>query len=159
MGILNILNQSPSAKNLQRLFLLRIIAIISQIIIFWTVYSIIELELPWTAIIVTISLLAVLNFLTWIRLRYSWLVTNPEFFTQLLIDVAGLTALLYFSGGSTNPFISLYLLPLPLQRLCCPGVTPGPWRPLPFPATPFCCSSSFRFRMIISMTTAAICSI
>lgn len=120
MGILNILNQSPSAKNLQRLFLLRIIAIISQIIIFWTVYSIIELELPWTAIIVTISLLAVLNFLTWIRLRYSWPVTNPEFFTQLLIDVAGLTALLYFSGGSTNPFISLYLLPLTIAATVLP---------------------------------------
>ncbi|MCC6917538.1 ATP-binding protein [Nitrosomonas sp.] len=120
MGIFSILNQSPSGKNLQRLFLLRIIAIISQIIIFWVVYSIIELELPWTAIILTITVLAVLNLLTWIRLRYSWPVTYPEFFAQLLIDVAGLTALLYFSGGSTNPFISLYLLPLTIAATVLP---------------------------------------
>ncbi|MCC6160790.1 MAG: HAMP domain-containing histidine kinase [Nitrosomonas sp.] len=120
MGTFSILNQSASGKNLQRLFLLRIIAIASQIIIFWTVYSVIELELPWMPIILTISLLAVLNFFTWIRLRYAWLVTNPEFFVQLLIDVASLTALLYFSGGSTNPFISLYLLPLTIAATVLP---------------------------------------
>jgi len=120
MGIFSILNQSPSGKNLQRLFQLRIIAIIFQIIVFWVVHSLIELKLPWTAVISTIFALVVLNFLTWIRLRYSWPVTYPEFFAQLLIDVAGLTALLYFSGGSTNPFISLYLLPLTIAATVLP---------------------------------------
>ncbi|WP_292976100.1 ATP-binding protein [Nitrosomonas sp.] len=120
MGIFSILNQSPSGKNLQRLFQLRVIAIIFQIIVFWAVYRLIELELPWLAIISTICILAVLNFFTWIRLRYPWPVTYPEFFIQLLIDVAGLTALLYFSGGSTNPFISLYLLPLTIAATVLP---------------------------------------
>lgn len=120
MGIFNILYQSPSGKNLQRLFLLRIIAIVAQVIIFWIVYSIIEFDLLWMEIILTISIHAILNFLTWIRLRYHWPVTNPEFFIQLLIDVAALTALLYFSGGSTNPFISLYLLPLTIAATVLP---------------------------------------
>ena len=120
MGIFSILNQSPSGKNLQRQFQLRVIAIIFQIIVFWAVYRLIELELPWLAIISTICILAVLNFFTWIRLRYPWPVTYPEFFIQLLIDVAGLTALLYFSGGSTNPFISLYLLPLTIAATVLP---------------------------------------
>lgn len=120
MGIFSILNQSPSGKNLQRLFQLRVIAIIFQVIVFWAVYRLIELELPWLAIISTICILAVLNFFTWIRLRYPWPVTYPEFFIQLLIDVAGLTALLYFSGGSTNPFISLYLLPLTIAATVLP---------------------------------------
>ena len=35
-------------------------------------------------------------------------------FTQLLAEVALLTALLYFSGGSSNPFVSLYLVPIAL---------------------------------------------
>ena len=44
------------------------------------------------------------------RLRQNWLVTKAEYFSQLLLDVAVLTVLLYFSGGSTNPFISYYLV-------------------------------------------------
>lgn len=120
MSIFSILHQSPSGKNLLRLFQLRIIAIFFQIVIFWVVYQFIELELPWLEITLTIAILAVLNFFTWIRLRYPWPVTHPEFFIQLLIDVVGLTALLYFSGGSTNPFISLYLLPLTITAIVLP---------------------------------------
>jgi two-component system sensor histidine kinase RegB len=37
---------------------------------------------------------------------------EAKLFLELLADVAALTALLYLSGGSTNPFVSLYLLPL-----------------------------------------------
>jgi len=36
--------------------------------------------------------------------------TDPQLFAQLLFDVAALTAIAYFAGGSTNPLISLYLL-------------------------------------------------
>ncbi len=32
--------------------------------------------------------------------------------TQIVVDVAALSGVLYFSGGSTNPFVSFYLLPL-----------------------------------------------
>ena len=39
---------------------------------------------------------------------------------QLLIDVLALSTLLYFSGGSTNPFISLYLLPLTIAAATLP---------------------------------------
>jgi two-component system sensor histidine kinase RegB len=37
-------------------------------------------------------------------------VSNAELFVALLIDVGTLTAQLYFSGGTSNPFIFLYLL-------------------------------------------------
>jgi two-component system sensor histidine kinase RegB len=120
MSIFSVLHQSPSGRNLLRLFQLRIIAIFFQIIIFWAVYQFIKLELPWAAIALTILILSILNFFTWIRLCYPWPVTHPEFFIQLLIDVVGLTALLYFSGGSTNPFISLYLLPLTIAAIVLP---------------------------------------
>lgn len=120
MAIFSILHHSPLSKNLQRLFLLRIIAIVAQTIIFGLVYSIIEFDLPWPKIILTIVALALLNLLTWIRLRYHWPVTNLELFAQLLIDVAALTVLLYLSGGSTNPFISLYLLPLTIAATVLP---------------------------------------
>jgi len=120
MSIFSALHHSPLSKNLQRLYLLRIIAIVAQSTIFGMVYSIIEFDLPWIEIIITIAALATFNFLTWIRLRYHWPVTNLELFAQLLIDVAVLTVLLYLSGGSTNPFISLYLLPLTIAATVLP---------------------------------------
>ena len=106
------LSQSPLSKNLQRLFLLRNIAIAAQCLTFALVYWTIDIVLPWTQLISVVVLLVLLNLLTWVRLHRKWPVSHIEFFLQLLIDVLALSSLLYFSGGSTNPFISLYLLPL-----------------------------------------------
>jgi len=38
-----------------------------------------------------------------------------------LLDVASLTALFYFSGGSTNPFVMLYLMPLAIAAAALPA--------------------------------------
>ncbi|SET38802.1 two-component system, sensor histidine kinase RegB [Nitrosomonas marina] len=116
----NDLSKSPLSKNLQRLFMLRNIAILAQCLTFSLVYIIIDLDIPWTEMIIVVILLATLNLLTWIRLYRKWPVSHLEFFAQLLIDVFALSALLYFSGGSTNPFISLYLLPLTIAAATLP---------------------------------------
>lgn len=116
------LSQSPLKKNLQRLFLLRNISITIQCLTIALVYWAIDIALPWTALILVVAILATLNLATWIRLYRNWPVSNLEFFIQLLIDVFALSALLYFSGGSTNPFISLFLLPLTI------AATALPWR-------------------------------
>jgi len=44
----------------------------------------------------------------------------PELFLQLGVDAAVLAALVYFSGGYANPFISLLLLPLILCAVALP---------------------------------------
>lgn len=41
--------------------------------------------------------------------------SDADLFIELLADVAVLTGLLYLSGGSSNPFVSLYLLPLTIS--------------------------------------------
>ncbi|HJT50325.1 MAG TPA: ATP-binding protein [Nitrosospira sp.] len=112
--------QSPLRKNLQRLFLLRNIVIVAQCLTLALAYSVLEMELPWTEMVVVAVMLAALNLATWIRLRRKWPVSSIEFFAQLLVDVLALSALLYFSGGSTNPFISLYLLPLTIAAAALP---------------------------------------
>ncbi len=116
----NDLSQSPLSKNLLRLFMLRNIAIFAQCLTISLVYIIIDLEIPWTEMIIIVVFLAILNLITWIRLHQKWPISNIEFFMQLLIDVFGLTGLLYFSGGSTNPFISFYLLPLTIAAAILP---------------------------------------
>jgi two-component system sensor histidine kinase RegB len=114
------LSQSPLSKNLQRLFWLRNIAIAAQCLTLGLVYWTINIEIPWIQLVVVVALLALLNLLTWIRLRRKWPVSHLEFFLQLLIDVLALSTLLYFSGGSTNPFISLYLLPITIAAATLP---------------------------------------
>ena len=116
----NDLSQSPLSKNLQRLFLLRSIAIAVQCLTFASVYWVLEMPLPWTEMSMVVIFLIVLNFATWLRLCRNWPVSNIEFFAQILIDVIALGALLYFSGGSTNPFVSLYLLPLTITAAALP---------------------------------------
>ena len=114
------ISQSPLKKNLRRLFLLRNISIAIQCLTIGLVYRTIDIALPWTALIIVVALLTILNFATWLRLYRNWPVSNLEFFLQLLIDVFALSALLYFSGGSTNPFISLFLLPLTIAAAVLP---------------------------------------
>lgn len=46
------------------------------------------------------------------RLRQQWEPSEPEMLIQLSLDVLALLSLLYFSGGASNPFISLLLLPI-----------------------------------------------
>jgi two-component system sensor histidine kinase RegB len=114
------LSQSPLSKNLQRLFLLRNIVIAAQCMTFALAHWVLNMQLPWAEMVAVTVMLAVLNLATWIRLRRKWPVSSIEFFAQLLVDVFALSALLYFSGGSTNPFISLYLLPLTIAAAALP---------------------------------------
>ena len=116
------LSQTTLNKNLQRLFFLRCITIAIQSLTFASTHWILNIPLPWTEIITTLLLLSILNFVTWVRLRRNFSVSNIEFFLQILIDVFALSALLYFNGGSTNPFVSLYLLPLTITAAVLPWV-------------------------------------
>ena len=58
------------------------------------------------------------------RLRASRPVSNMELFAQLCVDVSALSVLLYYAGGSTNPFVSLYLLPLVITAATLPPTAP-----------------------------------
>ena len=51
------LSQSPLSKNLQRLFLLRNIAIIAQCLTLALVYRTIDIEIPWIQLITVIAIL------------------------------------------------------------------------------------------------------
>ena len=94
--------------------------IAAQCMTFALAHWVLNMQLPWAEMVAVTVMLAVLNLATWIRLRRKWPVSSIEFFAQLLVDVFALSALLYFSGGSTNPFISLYLLPLTIAAAALP---------------------------------------
>jgi two-component system sensor histidine kinase RegB len=96
-------------------------AVVAQLMVLAAAWEVLGLELGWQPMLLVIALLAVINLLTWLRLRSSKPVPNPELFMQLCVDVLALSILLYYGGGSTNPFISLFLLPLVIAAATLPG--------------------------------------
>ncbi len=111
---------STQLRNLRRLVVLRTIEVAGQIGATAVAAYGIGLALP-TAILFTLSAgLACVNLWTWWRLHKPWPVTDAELMAHLVLDIGVLTALLYFSGGSTNPFVTLYLLPLSIAAAMLP---------------------------------------
>jgi two-component system sensor histidine kinase RegB len=104
----------------RRLFLLRNITILGAgagIVIANTFYG---LNLPQQPLIITLALLALLNLLTWLRLKTGFSISDIEVFIQMLLDIAAITSLFYYTGGATNPFIWFYLLPLIIAATILP---------------------------------------
>ncbi len=116
-----ILSSLPGHSQLRRLVTLRSMAVVAQLLMLGAVWKWLELELDWQPMLLTVFSLAAINVVSWLRLRNNSPVSNPELFAQLCVDVLALTILLYYGGGSTNPFISLYLLPLVIAAATLPG--------------------------------------
>jgi two-component system sensor histidine kinase RegB len=100
--------------------MLRNWAILAQFATLILVHRFLSTDFAWTPMIGTVVFLVLVNLLTWWRLSLDYPIGNLELFLQLCLDVNALTVLLYFGGGSTNPFVSLYLLPLVLAAATLP---------------------------------------
>ena len=106
------ISETAEYINLHRLFMLRNIAIIGQLIAVYVTQIVLQVPLPILSISLVIITLALFNLFTVFRLRMGGRVTQLEFFLHLLVDVLVLTALLYLAGGATNPFVLMFLLPV-----------------------------------------------
>ncbi|HET6725828.1 MAG TPA: ATP-binding protein [Gammaproteobacteria bacterium] len=73
---------------------------------------------PWRALLVIIVVFAAINLLLWRVLARPR--PEPALFAQLLVDLTALGALLYLTGGATNPFVWLLLLPLATAAMVLP---------------------------------------
>ncbi|MBN8482417.1 MAG: HAMP domain-containing histidine kinase [Xanthomonadales bacterium] len=76
-----------------------------------------------------IALLAAFALFAFWRLRQPWPVTAIESVAHITVDTVVLGYLLYLSGGATNPFVSLLVMPITL------AATALPLRPVAFVAT------------------------
>jgi len=111
---------TPVTEHFKRLMLLRgALAFVLVLTICVAVFGF-GIELRWDVMIGVVLLLPAANLATRARVMRGARIGEIEFFLQLLLDVAVLSALLYLSGGSTNPFVSLYLLPLVIAATTLP---------------------------------------
>ncbi len=102
----------PSRQNLLRLCLIRSIVIVGLLAITSWFHFFATITFPSLPIFLILSVTCLINVLILLRLRSDTRVSENEFFTNLLLDILFLTLVLYFTGGSTNPIVSYYLLPL-----------------------------------------------
>jgi two-component system sensor histidine kinase RegB len=106
--------------NLGHLFWLRSLAILGQLCTIAIVQFFFGVHLPLPAMLFVVALEIVFNGVTWIRVAQNRPESNLELFGQIWVDLGALSALLFLSGGTTNPFVSLYLPSLAIAAAVLP---------------------------------------
>ncbi len=107
-------------KNLSLLWWLRNIAIIGQAVTIFLTTHWLEIPLATGPMWGIIGLLAVVNVYGFIRLRQNSGVSQNELLAHLLGDIMALYGLLYFSGGASNPFASLFIVQVVIAAIVLP---------------------------------------
>lgn len=102
---------SPSHKNLQRLFLLRGVMIVFMLGATLALFYL-HIPLPKYPVAFAVGGMLLLNLVTLFRLNKHREVSDKELLLQLLADLLALTVLFYYTGGYSNPLVWMYLLPL-----------------------------------------------
>ncbi len=111
----------PAFMTLRRLLLVRTLLFVVLSALLALVSLVSGFALPVEPIAAIIGAVALMTLLSWLRLAAKRPVHPVELPLQLGIDIAALTALLYFTGGWTNPFVSLYLVPIAAAAAMLPG--------------------------------------
>lgn len=113
LGTFRFDGSNANARNLVRLCLLRAILIVGLVVAALVAQvDAGQVLLADGGVLLAIGGLTLVNMLTLWRVRLTSAITERELLLQLLIDVALVTLVLYRTGGSTNPFVSYYLVPL-----------------------------------------------
>ncbi|HET7610020.1 MAG TPA: ATP-binding protein [Gammaproteobacteria bacterium] len=102
------------------LFWLRIVAIAAQVAAVALANFVLAGPLPLRELGLAIGALALWNVLSYGPVHAARNVHDGEVVLHLAVDIVALTAVLYFTGGATNPFVSLYLVPISLAATSLP---------------------------------------
>ncbi|MBB0026072.1 ATP-binding protein [Ralstonia pickettii] len=108
------------ASSLRRLFWLRWSLLATQLVLMLLAPLVFGVQLPVVPLLSVMGLHALFNLLTGWRVRRNRPVQHIEITVQLLVDLTALSALLYFTGGATNPFVSFYLPALAIAAAMLP---------------------------------------
>lgn len=103
--------------SLEQYFKLRYATLVGQITALVIAVYIVKLHLPLTTLSLVLSAYLLLIIGTSIIYKPKEAFSQFQFLLYLCIDVLVLDTLLFLSGGATNPFVSLLLLPLVLAAI------------------------------------------
>lgn len=122
MAAMNAQHASVSAarQNLRRLTNIRYIALVAQLLGLYLFLQFHPVDLPLRAITCLVIGFALINGLTQWRSYWQRSISQLEFGGHLLVDIIALSALMYVTGGASNPFISYYLVPICIAATILP---------------------------------------
>ncbi|GLX79865.1 histidine kinase [Thalassotalea insulae] len=106
-----------SLNQLQLIFVLRLAAIIIQVSLILFVNLVLQYQLPWTPLVAVIVTELLFTLICWYYYRSRVNTDNLSIFIQSIADIIFLSLLLYFSGGATNAFVSLLLIPIAIAAV------------------------------------------
>jgi len=109
--------KSTKLSLINTVILLRSCAIVIQIALIFFVKVYLKYDLPWFPLVFLIALEILFNIGWTIYSRFKLGNDKTNLFIQLLVDVLFLGFLLYFSGGATNAFVSLLLIPIAIAAV------------------------------------------
>ncbi|MDD5322330.1 MAG: ATP-binding protein [Methylococcales bacterium] len=113
-------SEISAKQNLKWLFVLRNLMIGSEgMLIILSIYGL-NIDLPEQQLWLVVLATGTLNIYTLIRLETDEPVTEQEIFSQISIDVFAIAALLYLTGGASNPITWVFLLPLIITAIMLP---------------------------------------
>lgn len=109
-------------EDVRRLLLLRLLVVLGPaIMLLWLYFGLTPAQpLPGWSMLLFLGLIAPVFILAHPRARSFKPTTAWGWFAYLQFDVLALAWLLYFSGGASNPFVSLLLLPLIISAALLP---------------------------------------
>ena len=122
MSITNSLTLAAPTQHLRQLTIIRSLLLGFLWLSFALSLIVENVHLPNAIVLSILFVFTFIHGLTFLRLRQELVVTETEFFIQLLVDVVCLNTLFFFSGGANNPFMSYLLVPV------CISAATLPWR-------------------------------
>jgi len=99
---------------------LRLCAVAGQMLTVLVVALGMHLPIPVAGLAFGIGALFVFALLVFWRLLRPWPVTAAEAVAHIAVDIAALGWLLYLTGGATNPFVTLLVMPIALAATALP---------------------------------------
>ncbi|CAG2126722.1 ATP-binding protein [Cupriavidus plantarum] len=110
--------------SLRRLSRLRWALLAGQALLLFSCESVAGIILPFQPLLLLFVLQTAFNLLTTLRLRglaaRRSAPADGELMAQMMVDLTALSAILFFTGGATNPFVSFYLPGLAIAAAILP---------------------------------------
>ena len=113
-------SQVSVRQNLKWLFILRNLMIFCEVILILLTVHGLGIRLPEQQLWLVVLSAGAINVYTSMRMQSDEVVSELEIFTQVCIDVFSIAALLYLTGGASNPITWVFLLPVIITAIMLP---------------------------------------
>ncbi len=113
-------SQVFARQNLKWLFILRNLMIFCEVILILLTIHGLGIRLPEQQLWLVVLSAGAFNVYTSMRMQSDEVVSEIEIFSQICIDVFAIAALLFLTGGASNPITWVFLLPVIITAIMLP---------------------------------------